>query len=124
MGAETSTTWGRSPFASAERVDPELLRTEGRVRYLLVRGAGSGVGVVGAIWVSDDGLRGGVIPNPDGVWAAGELIRNHRNAVERGWSPLRIFSYWRENVEPLGYEIGSPETAESLRELKARVEQA
>lgn len=126
MSAETSFAWGRSPFAVAERVDPQLLRTEGRVRYLVVRGAreGSDLGVVGAIWVSEDGLRGGVVPHPGAAWSAGELIRNHQGAVERGWSPLRIFAYWRETVEPWGVEIDPPEVAETLRVLTARIEAA
>ncbi|MGH2637215.1 MAG: hypothetical protein ACRDHU_13860 [Actinomycetota bacterium] len=126
MGAEMSTVWSRSPFAAAGRVDAELLRTEGQVRFLLVRGAreGASLGVVGAIWVSEDGARGGVVPHPDGGWSAGELIRNHQNALERGWSPLRIFAYWRESVEPWGVEIDPPESAESLRELKIHIERA
>lgn len=121
---DVSTAWGRSPFTATGRIDPELLRTPGRVRYLIVRGAreGSSLGVLGAIWVSEDGERGGVIPHPEGAWSAGELVRNHRGAIERGWSPLRIFAYWRESVERWGVEIDPPAFAESLRELKGRID--
>jgi len=124
MSAEASIAWGRSPFSVAERVAPEVLRTEGTVRFLLVRGAreGSNLGVVGAIWVSEDGDRGGVVPHPHGAWSAGELIRNYQGAIERGWSPLRIFAYWRESVEPWGLEIDPPGVAESLLDLKARID--
>jgi hypothetical protein len=124
MVAQSSTAWGRSRFAVAEGIDPDLLRSEGRVRYLLVRGAreGSSLGVIGAIWVSEDGKRGGVVPHPEAAWAAGELIRNHEGAIERGWSPLRIFAYWRETVDPWGVEIEPPATADTLSELAARID--
>ena len=126
MSAEVSVAWGRSPFAIAERVDPDLLRTEGQVRYLVVHGAreGSSLGVIGAIWVSEDGARGGVIPHHDATWSAGELIRNHQGALERGWSPQRIFAYWRETVEPWGVEIDPPAIAPSLRELGRHIDRS
>lgn len=127
MGAEVLSAWGRSPFAVGQGMDPELLRCEGQVRYLLVRGTrdGSSVAAVGAIWVSEDGRRGGVVPNPNSSWAAAELVRNHDGALERGWSPERIFDYWRDTRdEPWGLDIDPPQVAETLRALTARVEAA
>ena len=125
MGVDVLTGWDRSPFAVVDRVDPRLLGSEGPVRFLLVRGAREGLslGVVGAIWVSEDGSRGGVISHPEGSWSAAELTRNHQSAVERGWSPARIFEYWRD-AEAWGLEIEPPEAAESLRSLFARVDVA
>ena len=75
--------------------------------------------------VSEDGRRGGVVPNPDSPWAAVELVRNHDGALERGWSPERIFDYWRDaRDQPRGLEIDPPEVAETLLALTARVEAA
>ncbi len=86
---------------------------------------GAGLGVVGAIWVSEDGRRGGVVPHPEGAWSSAELTRNHQSATERGWSPSQIFEYWRDSADDVwGLEIEPPSGAESLRALTARVQAA
>ena len=91
---------------------------------VLVRGTDEGrdLGVVGAIWVSEDGERGGVVPNPEAGWAGAELARNHRGALERGWTPARIFEYWRQTADEVwGLQIEPGERAQSLRDLAVRV---
>jgi hypothetical protein len=92
----TSTAQAASPFAPAEAPSLLELQTERNVRYLLVSGRqDDGLwGVVGALWVSEDGQRGGFLIHPWGLDIGTEMVRSHRGALERGFTPSTIFDYW------------------------------
>lgn len=105
-----------SAFAIADRPAPLALEDQGRVRFLLVSGkqdAGSW-GVVGALWLSDDGDRGGFLVNPWALWVGSEIVRGYRSASDRGWSPERIFEYWRSEVWRGSYSVDDEQPAGTL----------
>jgi len=89
-----------SAFAPVEAPSAPELEAERRVRYLLVSGRqDDGLwGVVGAHWLSDDGLRGGFLVHPWGIEVGGELARSHRGALARGFTPPAIYDYWAKEV--------------------------
>ena len=86
-----------SAFALAEAPDAADLGREGRVRFMLVSGRqDDGLwGPVGAMWLSHDAHRGGFLVNPWALWEGSEIVRSYRGALDRGWTPERIFGYWR-----------------------------
>jgi hypothetical protein len=105
-----------SPFALLERARSPELEAEGRVRYLLVSGRqDDGMwGPVGAVWLSEDGLRGGFLVHPWALWEGSEFVRGYRSALERGWTPALIYRYWLREVWRGTYSVDAERKAESL----------
>lgn len=105
-----------SAFALAERPGISDLEREGLVRYTVVDGRrdDGSWGTVAAIWLSEDGERGGVLVNPWALWEGAELARGYRGAVRRGWTPERIFAYWVDEPWRGSYALGEEQTAETL----------
>jgi hypothetical protein len=110
-----------SPFATPPpSVVLPHINTEGPVRFLLVSGEkdDSRWGIVGAIWLSEDGARGGYLLSPTALWHGREMVRNYRSALSRGWSDVAIFDYWKEQTGILGtYMIDPPRHADALFDL-------
>jgi len=105
-----------SAFAIADRPGSIALEHEGRVRFLLVSGKqdDGSWGVVGSLWMSDDAERGGFLVNPWALWVGSEIVRGYRSALARGWSPERIFEYWRTEVWRGSYSVDDEQTAGSI----------
>ncbi len=105
-----------SPFASLATPSTSELQTEGAVRYLIVNGRqDDGVwGPIGAAWLSEDGARGGFLVSPWAPWHGSEIVRGHRGALGRGWSPEDVYRYWQREVWPGGYTVEPERRAESL----------
>ena len=122
MQTET-TIWGeRSPLATV--IDLVEDAPTGPVTYLAVsHEPDDGTsGLVGALWVSSDGQRGGFISSPNDGWAGSEMVRNHDAALERGWTPDGIFRYWADtNGDQDHLRFGPPSTAQSLQVLRRLV---
>jgi hypothetical protein len=91
----TATSAQGSPFALETPSWPEL-EAEREVRYLLVSGRqDDGVwGTIGAVWLSQDGARGGFLVHPLAIERGSEMARSHRGALARGFTPASIFEYW------------------------------
>jgi hypothetical protein len=116
MPAEVLELGMRSPFALLRQPSAPELEREGRVRYLLMNGRqdDGGWGPVGALWLSEDGRRGGVLVHPWALWEGSELVRSYRSAQHRGWTPRAIYGYWQEERRH-GDSGAEPElTAETL----------
>lgn len=98
---------------------------EGPVRCLLASGdLDDGTwGVVGAFWLSIDGDRGGFVVSPDALWTGSEMARSYRGAVERGWTPERIYAYWctQVGVAGGGLMLDPQQHADSLLQIHTRV---
>ena len=105
-----------SPFALVEDLSAPQLEAEGRVRYLVVSGKqDDGLwGPVGALWVSQDGRRGGFLVNPWALWEGSELVRGYDSALERGWSADEIYRYWGTEVWPGAYVVDDEREAQTL----------
>lgn len=123
VGQQTAWAWARSPLAVIDTANPQAFAEEPDVRYVLVLGDGPDVfGTVGALWLSEDGRRGGFLPNPGATWTAGEMVRSYEGALERGWTPERIFGYWCETVDAhAGLRFEAPAVAPTLRALRELV---
>ena len=119
MSAETIAIDLDSPFALAEEPSAPALEAECRVRYLLVNGKqDDGLwGPIGSLWLSADGRRGGFLVNPWAVWEGSEIVRGHRSALERGWSPETIYGYWQREVWRGSYSVDDEREAETLQLL-------
>lgn len=74
-----------SAFAVAEMPRSSVLEYERRVRFLVVNGRqDDGLwGPIGALWLSDDGARGGFLVNPYALWNGSEIARSYRSAQAR-----------------------------------------
>ena len=97
---------------------------EGPVRFLLVSGdLDEGYwGVIGAFWLSIDGERGGFVVSPEALWTGSEMARCFRGAVERGWTPDRIYRYWQTQVGVAGAVMVDPQQhADTLLQIHKRV---
>lgn len=105
-----------SPFALLDRPIPLELETQDPVRYLLVNGRQDhGVwGPIGAVWLSEDRQRGGFLVSQWAVWAGSEIIRGHRSAADRGWTPESIYRYWLGELWRGTHSIDEERHAESL----------
>ena len=116
MTAETVRIDLTSAFTLAETPTTPELESEGRVRYLVVSGKqDDGLwGPVGAIWLSEDGRRGGFLVNPWALWEGSELVRGYRGALERHWSAEQIYGYWQDEVWPGPYSVDEERDAETL----------
>jgi len=106
----------RSAFSVVEAPTMVQLETEGRVRFLLVSGKqDDGLwGPIGALWLSEDGERGGFLVNPWALWEGSEIVRGYRSALERAWSPSQIYAYWQREVWPRAYIVDEERPAGSL----------
>jgi hypothetical protein len=115
-GAHAFAFSSASAFAVANRPGSLVLEHPGRVRFLLVSGKqdDDSWGVVGALWLSDDGDRGGFLVNPWSLWVGSEIVRGYRSALDRGWSPERIFEYWGTEVWRGSYSVDDEQRAGSL----------
>jgi hypothetical protein len=105
-----------SPFALAADLSAPELEAEGRVRYVAVTGKqDDGLwGPVGALWVSEDGRRGGFLVNAWALWEGSEIVRGYRSALERGWTPDEIYRYWRNEVWRGSYTVDEEREAQTL----------
>jgi hypothetical protein len=101
---------------------PEL-EAEGPVRYLTLSGERDDAswGVLGMVWVSSDGERGGFLASPSSPWRGSEMARSYESARRRGFAPLEIFGYWRDEVGDGGYRVDPERGVESLRLLSELV---
>jgi hypothetical protein len=106
----------RSAFALVEPARSPVLETEGRVRFLLVSGKqDDGLwGAVGAVWLSEDGDRGGFLVHPWALWEGSEFVRCYRSALARGWTPEWIYRYWLNEVWRGTYCVDVERDAETL----------
>ena len=113
-----------SPFAMLDAPTSASILTEGPVRYLLVSGRqdDGSWGPVGAIWLSEDGRRGGFLVSPWALWAGSELVRGYRSALARRWSPAEVYGYWRAEVWPGAHVVDEERDAGSLRLLADLIE--
>jgi hypothetical protein len=116
MTADTVRIDLTSAFALADTPTTTELETEGRVRYLVVNGKqDDGLwGPIGALWLSQDGFRGGFLVNPWALWEGSEVIRGYRGALERHWSPEQIYRYWQGEVWRGSYSVDEEREAGTL----------
>jgi len=118
-------TWTSSPLsAMRETVTAPGMLAEGPVKFLLVSGRldNGRWGLVGAYWVSIDGVRGGFLVSPPAINSGSELVRSYRSAVERGWNDERIYAYWQAQVGIAGpFMIDPQQHADTLFQVARRV---
>lgn len=122
---DTEMTYRDSPLAALRDpvAAPDAL-AEGPVRYLLVSGGQDAGrwGLVGAFWLSIDGMRGGFLVAPDGLWQGSEMVRSLRSAVDRGWSHEDVYRYWQSQVGAVGALMIDPQQhADTLFQVARRV---
>ena len=94
------------------------------MKFLLVSGQldDNRWGLVGAYWISIDGVRGGFVVAPDGIWAGSELVRSYKGAMQRGWDEEKIYSYWQAQVGMAGkFMIDPQQHADTLFQVARRV---
>lgn len=105
-----------SPFSAIPAPTTTQLETEGPVRYMIMSGRqDDGVwGPMGALWLSEDGERGGFLVNPWAIWEGSEIVRGYRSALRRAWTPTEIYAYWKREVWPRSYLVSEEHQAESL----------
>lgn len=113
-----------SPFALARTTSTPELEAEGHVRYVVVHGKqDDGLwGPVGAMWLSEDRLRGGFLVNPWALWEGSEIVRGYRGALARDWSPEQIYDYWQHEVWRGSYSIDEECEVERLSLLSELVD--
>ncbi|MGZ8603742.1 MAG: hypothetical protein ACXWX9_03165 [Actinomycetota bacterium] len=106
----------RSPFALVRIPNSFELGPEGPVRSMLMHGRqDDGIwGPVGALWLSEDGERGGFLVHPWALWEGSEFVRGYRSAQQRGWTPATIYRYWREEVWRGTYAADDEVVSETL----------
>lgn len=116
MAARVVQLGSRSPFSIVQPASSPDLEAEGRVRYLLVSGRqDDGVwGPLGAIWLSHDGMRGGFLVHPWGLWEGSEFVRGYRSGRKRGWTAESIYRYWQREVWRGTYAVDRERDAETL----------
>ncbi|MEX1263642.1 MAG: hypothetical protein WEE66_06860 [Actinomycetota bacterium] len=119
------TTWKNSPLSAiSESVSAPDMLSEGPVRFLLVSGQldGGRWGLVGAYWMSIDGVRGGFIVSPSAISSGSELMRSYRSGADRGWSAERTYAYWQGQVGIAGrFMIDPQQHADTLFQVARRV---
>src|SRR5262249_8345453 len=115
----------RSPLSAArDRVTAPDALAEGPVRFLLVSAGLDDArwGVVGALVLSIDGARGGVVVAPPAMWQGSEMARSFSSAVTRGWTPEEIYRYWQHQVGAKGTIMIDPQQhADTLFQVARRV---
>lgn len=97
------------------------LEAEGAVRYLTLSGErdDGSWGVLGMVWLSVDGRRGGFLASPSSPWRGSEMARSYQSARRRGFEPAEILGYWRDEGDR--YQVDPERGAESLRLLSELV---
>lgn len=108
----------REPVAA-----PDAL-AEGPVRYLLVSGHRDDDtwGLVGALWLSIDGERGGFLVAPEAIWPGSEMVRSFRGALGRGWSHEDVYRWWQRQIGAAhGLMIDPQQHADTLFQVARRV---
>lgn len=97
------------------------LEAEGAVRYLTLSGErdDGSWGVLGMVWLSADGRRGGFLASPSSPWRGSEMARSYESARRRAFAPAEILGYWRDEAD--GYHADPERGAESLRLLSELV---
>jgi hypothetical protein len=124
----SSELWGEaSPLALVtESVSLPALRAEGAVRYITVAGdRDSGAwGIVGAIWISLDGKRGGFLVNPNALFTGSEMVKGYRGALRRGWTNEQIYRYWQSKAGRVdaGVKVERQQYAETLWRLHRMIQ--
>jgi hypothetical protein len=105
-----------SPFAPVEAPSTSELETERAVRYLLVSGRQDDGpwGPIGAVWLSNDGERGGFLVHPWAIDLGTEMVRSYRGAVARGFTPSTIFEYWATEPWTSNVVVDDERRAETL----------
>jgi len=118
-GAMVETLIELSPFSLVRSPTTSELETEGPVHYVVVPGRqDDGLwGPLGAVWLSEDGQRGGFLVHPWALWEGSEFVRGYRSALRRGWTPSRIYGYWRREVRPRGSSMREERRSGSLAQL-------
>ena len=114
-----------SPLAALrERIIAPDALAEGPVRYLLISGErDDGTwGLLGAHWLSIDGLRGGFLVSPDAIWPGSEMVRNLKGALARGWTHEEVYRYWQSQVGAAGSLMIDPQQhADTMFQVARRV---
>jgi hypothetical protein len=112
-----------SVFSLVDAPTIDQLEIEGRVRFLLLSGKqDDGLwGPLGALWLSEDGTRGGFLVHPWALWEGSEIVRGYRSALERAWTPEQVYRYWQREVWPRAYTVDEEREAESLSLLNELV---
>jgi hypothetical protein len=115
---EVSSIWAR-PQTTATRERIVALPDDERVRYAVMHDTRADwtVGPIGALWVSEDGARGGFESTSHG-WLAQDMRRNYESALARGWTPGRIFTYWTELNDEGQLLVDPPQDAASLNVVR------
>lgn len=119
------TSTDNDPLASLSSpvAAPDAL-AEGPVRFLLVSGGRDDGrwGLVGALWLSIDGHRGGFLVCPDSIWHGSEMVRSMRSATSRGWSNEEVYRWWQSQVGSVGQVMIDPQQhADTLFQVARRV---
>jgi hypothetical protein len=111
-----STRTQPSPFAPAEAPSTSELETERGVRYLLVSGRQDDGpwGPIGALWLSNDGERGGFLIHPWALDEGTEMLRSFRGALARGFTPPMIYDYWAHEPWTSNVIVDEERRAETL----------
>jgi hypothetical protein len=118
------TVEGSPLSALSDRVTAPDALAEGPVRFLLVSGELDDArwGLVGAFWLSIDGVRGGFLVSPPAIWQGSEMARSFRSATKRGWSPEEVYRYWQHQVGAAGTIMIDPQQhADTLFQVARRV---
>ncbi len=118
MSADSPLASLREPVAA-----PDAL-AEGPVRFLLVSGTcdDGEWGLVGALWLSIDGGRGGFIVSPEAIWAGSEMVRSFRGALARGWRAETVYRWWQDQIGEAGRVWIDPQQhADTLFQVARRV---
>lgn len=48
------------------------------------------------------------------LWEGSEIVRGYRGALDRDWTPERIFGYWSTKVCPGSYSVNEEQEAGTL----------
>ena len=114
-----------SPLAALrDRILAPDALAEGPVRFLLISGArdDESWGLIGALWLSIDGKRGGFLVAPESIWPGSEMVRNVRSGLARGWSHEQIYGYWQAQVGAAGAIMIDPQQhADTMFQVARRV---
>lgn len=114
-----------SPLAALREplLAPDAL-AEGPVRFLLISGERDDVtwGLIGAFWLSIDGLRGGFLVAPESIWPGSEMVRNVKSGLSRGFTHEQIYRYWQAQVGAAGSIMIDPQQhADTMFQVARRV---
>ena len=94
------------------------------MKFLLVSGQldDGRWGLVGCLLGLDRRERGGFVVRPEAIWSGSEWCAATAAAIERGWSPERIYAYWQDQVGMAGrFMIDPQQHADTLFQVARRV---